>query len=89
MSAMQQVDRERRDCFVCHAEGLSAALGNHLQMECPLCGVYRVSQGAIRLFEDGLLMDIDFTRRWIASYQGSPKPPMMATSVALRRIRKH
>lgn len=75
------------DCYVCRAEGHSSEDGAHIRVECSRCGVYAISKGAIRLIESGLALDVDSTRRWIASYRDSERPPMMATTIVRSRQR--
>lgn len=75
------------ECYVCRSEATGAGLDRQVQVDCPLCGSYRISRAAIQLFEDGAVIDVESTRRWIMSYAGSDKLPMLATQLVRMRRR--
>lgn len=70
-------------CYICGEEVDPVALPDSTEIPCAYCGHYRITGTAIALFEkNGWKFNVDLTRRWIASQQGSGTIPVIDSNRA-------
>lgn len=76
------------ECYICETESNEAdPSGDYKQIACPVCGEYKISRTAIQTMENhGWKFDVDLTRRWLASQQGSGTIPMIDSNRAASLI---
>ena len=76
------------DCFICAQESSEVpSLGDYKRLACPQCGEYKISRTAIDTMEtNGRKFDVDLTRRWLASQQGSGNIPLISSDRAASLI---
>lgn len=74
-------------CYVCGAQAHSLQGVDHERIACPDCGDYKISGTALALMtQHGWTFDVELTRRWIGSYQGSGEIPLISSTVASQLI---
>lgn len=76
------------DCYVCKSQATSAATGRLVRVVCIRCGPYMISQGSIRMFDDGACVDIERTQRWISSYAGNTNLPLLSANIVRIRLQQ-
>lgn len=72
------------ECFICATESNEGpSSGDYKQIACPACGEYKISGTAIALFNEyNWKFDVDLTRQWLASQQGSGVIPVIESNRA-------
>ncbi|MDN6859423.1 hypothetical protein QO207_22745 [Pseudomonas sp. CAN2814] len=76
------------ECYICEADAREIEVEEHLQVECPYCGAYRISHAAARrLGEKTGTFDVPMMQRWVKSYRHLGKLPMLDMLLVSRRLR--
>lgn len=77
------------ECLICEGPAASVdSLGDYQERACGECGHYRISRTALTLMEgNGWRFDVDQTRAWIKSRQGTGEIPMINSQLASVLIR--
>ncbi|MDN6860946.1 hypothetical protein QO207_30505 [Pseudomonas sp. CAN2814] len=74
------------NCFICGSESKGLGDTHCTHLTCPLCGAYRISLAATEEMQrGGLQLDVERSRRWIASYEGNVGTPMFSVLVVRQR----
>ncbi|AYF87437.1 hypothetical protein D6Z43_09840 [Pseudomonas sp. DY-1] len=75
-------------CFICGSEASQgASTGDYEWLACPACGEYKVTRSALELLsKNGWSFNVDESRRWIASYQGTGEIAVITADRAARLI---
>ena len=74
-------------CYICGNEVEAVVFADGEDCPCPDCGHHRISGTAIALHkQNNWKFDVDLTRRWIASQQGSGTIPLIDSSRAASLI---
>ena len=76
------------ECFICGTESNEVLpSGDYRQLACPECGEYKISDTAVQTMKNNSWrFDIDLTRRWLASQQGSGTIPIINSDRAASLI---
>lgn len=74
------------DCYICKSEATSIQAGRLVRVVCLRCGPYRISQGSIRMFDNGAVVDVERTQRWIRSYTGNTNLPLLSANIVRIRL---
>jgi hypothetical protein len=74
-------------CYICGNDVEPVVFPDSEEIPCPDCGHYRISGTALALFKkNNWKFDIDLTRRWLASQQGSGTIPLIDSNRAASLI---